>query len=169
MNPIPFLEALKASDFSLSIQYSAWAFPVIESVHVVAITLVFGIIAIVDLRLLGVASVSRRLSEVSRDCLVLTWVFFALAVVTGLLMFVTNAPIYFENTWFRWKMLFIALAGVNMLVFELITVRGSADWDDGSTSVPAAGKLAGLLSITFWFAVILCGRMIGFTLYQLPF
>ena len=169
MDLIPYLEALKASDFSLSIQYSAWAFPVIESAHVVAITLVFGIIAIVDLRLLGVASVSRRLSEVSRDCLGLTWVFFALAVVTGLLMFVTNAPTYFENTWFRWKMLFIALAGVNMLIFELITVRGRSDWDDGSTSVPASGRFAGLLSIAFWFGVILCGRMIGFTLYQLPF
>ncbi|MBF9033196.1 hypothetical protein HKCCE2091_03010 [Rhodobacterales bacterium HKCCE2091] len=164
-----FLQSLQQGGLSQFIQLSAWAFPVIESIHVVSITLVFGVIAIVDLRLLGVASVSRRVSEVARDCLPLTWVFFALAVFTGLLMFVTNAPVYFDNTWFRWKMLFIALAGVNMLIFELITARSMPVWDDGSVSVPGPGKLAGLLSIGFWIAVILCGRMIGFTLYALPF
>ena len=161
-------QAMQSSGLSQFIQVSPWAFPVIESLHVIAITLVFGIIAIVDLRLLGVASTSRRLSEVSRDCLHLTWIAFLLAVITGMLMFASNAQVYFDNTWFRWKMLFIALAGANMIIFEFVTSRSSAAWDDGSIAVPTAGKFAGLLSLTFWATVIVSGRMIGFTLYAFP-
>lgn len=165
----PILVALQTSWLGQSIQLSSWAFPVIESLHVIAVALVFGIIFIVDLRLLGVASVSRRMSEVSRDCLHLTWGAFVLAVITGGLMFASNAQVYFENEWFRWKMLFIALAGFNMIMFEFVTARSMPVWDDGSVAVPRAGKLAGALSVSFWVMVIICGRMIGFTLYALPF
>ena len=169
MNVIELLTALQATPISQYIAISAWAFPVIESIHVVAIALVFGIIFIVDLRLLGLASTSRRISEVSRDCLYLTWAAFILAVITGALLFASNPQTYFENSWFRWKLVFIVLAGINMAIFELITARSMPEWDDGSVAVPRAGKVAGLLSIAFWALVIICGRMIGFTLYSLPF
>jgi hypothetical protein len=164
-----FLAGLQNLGVSQYIQFSAWAFPVIESLHVVAVAVLFGTILVVDLRLLGTASVSRRISEISRDCLHLTWAAFLLALITGGLMFVSNAQTYWDNDWFRWKIVFIGLAGLNMMLFEFFTTRSMQVWDDGTVSVPAAGKLAGLLSITFWVGVIVCGRMIGFTLYSLPF
>lgn len=169
MDPSPIFAALQASGLAQFIQVSAWAFPVIESLHVIAVALVVGVIAIVDLRLLGVASASRRMSEVSRDCLHLTWAAFVLAVVTGLLMFVSNAQTYWDNEWFRWKLIFIMLAGLNMMIFEFYTARSMPVWDDGSVAVPRAGRLAGAMSLGFWMAVIVCGRMIGFTLYAIPF
>ncbi|WMT87402.1 hypothetical protein NO932_01995 [Pelagibacterium sp. 26DY04] len=153
---------------SQEIAWSGWMFPTIEAIHVIGIALVFGVIAIVDLRLLGVASKSRRVTEVARDCLHWTWLGFAIAVVTGGLMFMSNATGYVTNTFFLWKMLLLVLAGINMLVFELITARTVARWDDGSVAVPTAGKAAGLLSLAFWFGVIAMGRWIGFAAYDIP-
>jgi hypothetical protein len=163
-----FLDSLSQMPLSQEIQFSEWLFPTIESFHVISIALVFGVIAIVDLRLLGVASKSRRVSEVARDCLHWTWIAFALAVITGGLLFMSNPVTYFDNDFFRWKMLLLVCAGVNMLIFELVTARSMPVWDDGSVAVPAAGKIAGFLSLFFWMAVIVCGRWIGFTLYTIP-
>lgn len=162
------LDQLEASSVAQFMQTSAWAFPTVESIHVIAITIVFGVIAIVDLRLLGVASRSRRFTEVARDCLHWTWAAFGLAVISGCVMFATNAHTYFDNGWFRLKMLFLLLAGINMLVFELITVRSVAQWDDGTATLPNSVRVAGFLSISFWIAVIVCGRWIGFTLFSAP-
>ena len=165
----PFLASLESSRLGLFMQTSSWAFPTVESFHVIFLVLVVGVIAIVDLRLLGLASTSRRLTEVAADCLVWTWLAFALAVATGLVMFATNATTYWDNTYFRWKMLCLVLAGVNMLIFELFTMRGVADWDADSAAVPLAGKAAGVLSLCFWFGVVAFGRWIGFTPPDLPF
>lgn len=165
----PLLSALEGSRLGLFMQTSSWAFPTVESFHVVFLVLVVGVIAIVDLRLLGVASRSRRLTEVAADCLAWTWIAFVLAAVTGLMMFVANATTYWDNTYFRWKMVCLMLAGVNMLFFELFTMRGVAEWDHDSAAVPLAGRIAGLLSLAFWFGVIAFGRWIGFTPPDLPF
>lgn len=142
---------------------STWAFPVFEAVHVLAVAIVFGSIAIVDLRLLGWAWMRRPFSDVAGELLRWTWVGFGLAVVTGLLMFLQRASDYAGNFHFQMKMLFLVLAGVNMLIFELLTVRTVKIWDR-ELSIPAAARIAGLLSLAFWIAVIFFGRWIGFSI-----
>jgi hypothetical protein len=156
------LEQLYNSGLAGTIRESLYLFPLIESFHVIGLTMVFGTIAIMDLRMLGLASTSRPFSRVKSDILKWTWVAFVLTVVTGLLMFITNAPAYFANLHFRLKMLSIALAGLNMVVFEWTTGRAVRRWDT-DRSAPAAGKLAGALSILLWIGVIFFGRWIGFT------
>jgi hypothetical protein len=140
---------------------SVKALPVVNALHVMALATVFGTILIVDLRLLGLPSTSRPYTRVSREMLGWTWAAFALAAVTGALMFAANANTYFENTAFRLKMLTLLLAGLNMAAFQLVTVRGVAAWDTGPT--PLAARAAGALSILFWTTVITLGRIIGFT------
>lgn len=169
MDLSPLFLWLESLPFSQAIKFSAWLFPTIESLHVIGVALVFGVIAIVDLRLLGVASRSRRFTEVAHDCLHWTWAAFGLAVITGLLMFASNASTYGGNVLFWWKMGLLLLAGINMAVFETITARSVADWDEPRTRIPYAARAAGLLSICLWFAVIATGRWIGYTLYALPF
>ena len=58
-----------------------------------------------------------------------TWARFRARRAGGSLLFISQATAYFANTTFRIKMLIIVLAGINMLVFELITMRGVQDWD----------------------------------------
>jgi hypothetical protein len=132
---------------------------------VLAISLVVGSIAIVDLRLLGLASTKRPFSELAGAVLPFTWAAFVLAVLAGSLLFISQATAYFTNTMFRIKILMIVLAGINMLIFELITVRGVQDWDRKRIPAPAA-RLAGGLSLTCWVLVVIFGRWTGFTVMK---
>lgn len=138
-------------------------FPWLESVHVLAITLVFGTICIVDLRLLGYRSHRRGARQLIVDLLPFTWGAFALAILTGSLLFLSNAVVYAHNTQFQWKMVAILAAGINMAVFHLTAYRKIVDWDDDRTP-PRAARLAGAGSLLAWTLVIFFGRWIGFTL-----
>ena len=139
-----------------------WAFTTIEVIHVAAILLVIGSIAIVDLRLLGIASTARPFTQLARDVLPFTWVAFVLAATTGSLLFISQATAYFTTTTFWIKMSIMALAAINMLIFEFITVRGVQNWDLKTTPPPPA-RLAGGISLTCWLLVFVFGRWTGFT------
>ena len=138
-------------------------FPTIESIHVLAITFVVGSIAIVDLRLLGLAGRDQKITRLTSDTLPWTWAAFGLAAICGSLLFSSNAVKYFDNIPFRAKFALMALAGLNMLVFQFLTFRGVAKWDESAT--PLAAKLAGALSLLLWVGVIACARWIGFTMF----
>jgi hypothetical protein len=137
------------------------AMPVVEATHVLAAVIVLGTVLIVDLRLLTLTDSARALTRVGRETLPLTWAAFALAVVTGALMFTTSAETYFGNVAFRLKALALLGAGLNMALFQLLTARGMAAWDFGTP--PRAARVAGLVSLLTWAAVVLLGRWIGFT------
>lgn len=157
-----FLKSIEATSFATSIRDSIWMFPIIESIHVISFTLVVGTIAVVDLRLLGLASKQRSFQKMSSDIMKWTWAAFALAVLTGLMMFTTNARVYYHNPFFRTKMLLLVLAGVNVAIFELTAGRTSSKWDMAATT-PRIGKVVGVLSLAIWISVIFMGRLIGFT------
>jgi uncharacterized membrane protein len=157
-----FLKLIEASRFATTIRDSIWMFPIIESVHVISFTLVVGTIAVIDLRLLGLASTQRSFQRMASDILKWTWAAFALTVATGLTMFSTNATIYYHNPFFRTKMLLLVLAGLNMLLFEMTARRTVNRWDK-ARSAPPAGKAVAILSLTLWIGVIFMGRIIGFT------
>ena len=157
------LESLQSSPWAVFIHKTAWAFTTIEVVHVFAVSMVIGTIVIVDLRLLGLASTKRPFAELSRQVLPFTWAAFVIAVIAGVLLFISRATEYFVNTAFWIKMLLIVLAGINMIIFEFITVRGVQKWNTDPIP-PAPARLAGGISIASWVLVLVCGRLIGFTL-----
>jgi uncharacterized membrane protein len=138
-------------------------FPLIESVHVVSICLVVGSILVVDLRLLGLASLDRSVSRVTRGILPLTWFAFTVAVASGSLMFISNATKYLENGYFIAKLLLIGAAGLNMVIFHAISARNQPQWEN-QARLPLQARLAGGLSILLWISVVACGRWIGFTM-----
>jgi hypothetical protein len=138
------------------------AFPWIETIHVICITTMVGVIAVLDLRLLHAAWSRRPVRQVSAEVLPFTWGAFVLAAITGALLFSSKASEYVENWPFRLKMLTIACAGINMVVFHFTTYRGVDGWDTGQAP-PRAARVAAGLSLLFWATVIVFGRWIGFT------
>jgi hypothetical protein len=162
MHIAAFLKTLESSGLAARIRDSLFLFPLIESTHVFCLAMVFGTIAIIDLRLLGLASTHRSFTQMASDILKWTWAAFALTVLTGSLMFITNAPVYYHNFYFRTKMALLALTGINMLVFELTAHRTIHAWDK-APSVPRAGKAVAALSLLMWIGIIVMGRLIGFT------
>jgi hypothetical protein len=157
---ISYLEGSSVAD---SIRENDLLFPVIESVHVLAICLVVGSILVVDLRLLGFASTKWPVGRVTRAVLPLTWCAFAVAVLSGGLMFMSNATKYLGNGFFIAKMILIGIAGLNMLVFHFVGASDLPRWDSDSRP-PLRARLAGGLSLLLWVAVVACGRWIGFTM-----
>jgi len=157
-----FLTWLENTHVATAIRVSTWLFPTVETIHVLSIVIVVGSITMLDLRLLGLASRDRSVSELHREIIPWTWASFACAVVAGSLLFSSAATKYYVNTSFRLKMMFLLLIGVNTLVFELGTFRNVASWDREKRT-PLGARLAGGISIVFWICVVACGRLIGFT------
>lgn len=162
MDLTAFADFLQQSAFSEWMRGSLKALPIIESIHVMAVATVFGTILIVDLRLMGLADRGRPFTRVSGELLRWTWIGFAVAVVTGSLMFVPNARTYVGNTAFGLKMAALLLAGLNMAIFQFTTLRSVGAWD-AAGRVPLGARVAGALSLIIWTGVIVFGRWIGFT------
>jgi len=153
-----WLEGLALARF---VAQAPWVFPTVETIHVVAIAMVVGSIAVVDLRLLGVSWTSRPVTEVAEEILPWTWGGFFIAVLAGALMFISAASKYVVDVPFQLKMLLLVCAGVNMLTFHHVTYRDVGVWNHGRT--PRTAKLAAGLSLAFWIAIVTCGRLVSFT------
>ena len=158
-----FISYFEDSALADNIRENDLLFPLIESVHVVSICLVVGSILVIDLRLLGLASINRPVSRITKAILPLTWIAFAVAAASGLLLFISNATKYLENGYFVAKILLICAAGLNMAIFHGINAKDLPRWEY-EAALPRPARLAGGLSILLWVAVVACGRWIGFTM-----
>jgi len=158
-----FISYFEDSALADNIRENDLLFPLIESVHVVSICLVVGSILVIDLRLLGLASLNRPVGRITNAILPLTWSAFAVAAASGLLLFISNATKYLENGYFLAKVLLICAAGLNMVVFHGISAKDLPRWEN-EAALPLPARLAGGLSILLWVAVVTCGRWIGFTM-----
>ncbi len=153
---------LEKAPFAAAVRSSGLLFPWIESVHVLAVVLVVGTVSIVDLRLLGLPDREKAVRKLTGEVLPYTWAAFALAVVTGFLMFSSSAATYAADFPFRMKMLLMALAGLNMVAFHLLPYRTVHLWDV-LTHPPVGAKVMAGMSLTLWIAIVCFGRWIGFT------
>ncbi|MET0390032.1 MAG: DUF6644 family protein [Polyangiales bacterium] len=154
------------TDLAVAMRENEVLFPWIEAIHVVALTVVLGAIAVLDLRLLGLASRARSLPKLLRDVLPITWAAFVVAAITGVLLFASNAVAYAHNTCFQWKVFLLGLIGLNAAVFHALVEPSLARWDP-SRALPTRARLSGALSITLWIGVTALGRWIGFTINAL--
>lgn len=160
--PNALMQALYDSSIATAIRESATLFPWLESLHVLMIAVVVGTIAIVDLRLIGVAAHRRGARQLILDMLPFTWVAFVLALLSGTLLFLSNATGYYESMPFRFKLLAIVIAGLNMGVFHMTAYRRIGDWDD-RLPTPTAARIAGISSLTLWLVIVFLGRWIGYS------
>ena len=136
-----------------------WAWPAIESIHFMGLTLLFGTIAVWDLRLLGLL---KRVSVVDLHRLVAFAVLgFAINASSGAMFLMTEPNQYIYNPAFQFKLLLLAIAGVNVLVFYLTVFRRLGGLAPGSDA-PRIMKLFGATSLICWVGVIICGRLITF-------
>jgi hypothetical protein len=137
-----------------------WLYPAVETTHITGIGLLFGSIAVLDLRLLGF---SRTISvrNLAKHTLPWTAGAFLLIVPSGLAMFVAHASEFIGNPVFAIKICLIMAAGVNAAVFHAGVFRGAAAWDVG-VMPPLAARAAAALSLLVWVSVIACGRLLAY-------
>jgi hypothetical protein len=157
------LQTLENTSVATAIREGSLLFPWIECVHVLALTLVIGSIAVIDLRLIGLTSRDRGVAEITAAVLPVTWTAFVCAAITGVLMFSSSATTYGSNVYFRVKLALIVLAGINMGVYHLAVSRGVEGWQTAQAT-PVRARVVGALSLCLWVAVVAAGRWIGFTI-----
>ncbi|WP_109488581.1 DUF6644 family protein [Occallatibacter savannae] len=132
-------------------------FPIVETVHVLAITMLAGTIAILDLRLLGVLFRGERVTTVARQVLPIVWTGFGILVISGSMLFAAEAAKSYANPAFRLKLILLLLAGLNPVIYYRIVYKRITEWDT-SPKTPFAARLAGATSLTLWTAIIAAGR-----------
>jgi len=152
---------LHDSAIGTAIRESTYAFPVIETVHVLAITLLVGTVAIVDLRLLGILFKREKVSVIVGQVLPLAWSGFAIMFVSGFLLFVSEAEKSYASPAFRVKLVLLLLVGLNPIIFHSTIYRTVATWDNALVA-PRQARTAAILSLTLWSATIVAGRAIAY-------
>jgi len=137
---------------------TGWGWPAVESVHFLGLTLLFGSIAVWDMRLLGMV---RGVPIAAFHRLVpFAVVGFAVNVASGSLFLMAEANQYLYNPAFHVKMLLVGLAGLNVLVFYVAIFRRLDRLGAGMAT--RAAQMSGAFSLIFWIGVIICGRLITF-------
>jgi hypothetical protein len=160
MTPAGPLGAVEASGLGQAMRQWLWLYPGVETVHIAGIGMLFGSIAVLDLRLLGL---SKGISAKSLAGHVLPWTAasFLLIVPSGLMMFVAHASEFIASPVFVLKMGVIFTAGVNAAVFHAGVFRSAGRWDVDATP-PLAARAAAALSLLLWLSVIACGRLLAY-------
>ena len=153
--------AIEQTALGVAMRQWLWLYPSVEIVHIVGIALLVGSIAVLDLRLLGLA---RALPVRRLAAHVLPWSIgaFALIVPSGLAMFVAHASDLMGNPVFALKICLIFAAFTNAALFHAAIFRGAAGWDVDAMP-PAAARACAVLSLLLWISVIACGRLLAYT------
>jgi hypothetical protein len=165
MSDVPaIIHWMQNSDIGTGIRESIWAFPIIEATHVLALAISVGILLWFDLRLLGWGMRHQPVSQVHKQVMPFAFFGFVVMMVTGVLLFWSEAEKCYLSGFFRAKVVFLILAFVNAGIFELATKKTIEDWDKYPIPPPRA-RMAGLVSIISWAAVIIAGRATAYNLF----
>jgi uncharacterized membrane protein YhdT len=158
MSVLSIFAAVENSPLGQGILASAWLFPVIEAVHLLALSVIGGAVLVVNLRLLGFGITSAPVSRIAKGAR--PWMNWSLAImiVTGFLLFTSEATkcYYHVAFWFKMTCLFLAIVFTYTLYGKVVT-------EEVIAMSPARAKLAALVSIALWSGVGIGGRWIGFS------
>jgi uncharacterized membrane protein len=148
---------LDAAKIGTWVRGTKWVWPTLQTLHFIGLSLLLGVVFLVDLRLLG-AMKNTSYSAVHR---LLPWgvMGFALNVLTGLCYWVAAPYQYTLNPVFYWKIMFIMAAGINAIYLTLFDEPWSVQ---AGQAAPLRGKLIAASVVLLWIGVIFCGIMLPF-------
>ena len=161
MSVLSVCEWLQALPWASGIKHSAWQFPVVESVHSLALSAMLWPAAILDLRLLGVMMPRKPVSQVAAQFLPWVWTGFTIMILSGVLLFAAEAVKCYNSPFFRVKVILLAVAGLNALLFHKTVFQTVDKWDQDA-STPFRAKLAGASSLAIWIGVVAMGRALAY-------
>ena len=154
---LPFFEWCESLWLGRAVVGSLWLFPVIEAVHLLALSVLGGAVLIVDLRLLGTGLKRWTPAELWREARPFMIGGLVMLIATGVPLFLSEAiKCYYNNSfWVKMTVLPIAIAFA-------FTIRASAI-TDSVRNTPRRQAVVGAVSITLWLIVAAAGRWIGFS------
>ena len=155
-----WLQWLENTGAAVTMRESAWLYPIVETVHIIGFVVVVGAAAMFDLRLLG-ASRGLPVTETARHLLPWSRAGLLAVVPSGLLLFMSNATALSINPAFRLKLVLLAAAGANALMFHRWPFKTVTAWNR-DVSAPTGAKISAIVSLALWASIITCGRFIAY-------
>ncbi len=154
---LSLFEWFEATGLGQTVRQSLWLFPVIEAVHLLGLSLLGGSLLVVDLRMFGVGLKNQGIAELAERAR--PWLVGSIVVmlVTGLLLFLSEAVKAYYNRSFWVKMTTLLIA----LIFTF-AVRGRITRDE-TLDTGWRSRLVATASLGLWFVVAAAGRWIGYS------
>jgi hypothetical protein len=157
-----FADWLATTSPSRALQDQAWVIPTSQSIHILAVSIVFASALMINLRLLGIGARGRSVSQLSNTLVPWMWRGLAVLLFTGLIQTVAEPVRQFVAPVFWAKMIMI-LCVVTMTARYAKAMHRNASLWDAASSRPAGAAVLAALSTLLWLAIIVCGRFIGYT------
>ena len=152
--------AIQSTGLATYVRESELLYPMIMTTHLACIAFFGGLIAVTDLRLLGVIMTNTPAQDVIARLRPLKWAGFVIMITCGILLATSKLDEYYPNPYFQIKLSLLALVGVHAWVFRNSVYRRSAP----ASGTPA--KLAAALSLLLWTGILSMGRWIAY--YEPP-
>jgi hypothetical protein len=158
-----FISWLGATPASLYIQKVFWIIPTVQTIHILAISVVVASMAMFDLRLLGLAGKRNSIASLSRRFMPWLWCALIVLAVSGSILIVGEPKRALGNVFFAMKMCMLATAIIVTLGFQAILKRDLAGGSDLAPAHFGVARIVGLLSLVLWVGIAVAGRLIAYT------
>jgi uncharacterized membrane protein SirB2 len=158
---LQFATWLSESAFSISLHESFYMYNWLETTHVMTLMLSFGMLAIVDLRMLGLAFANVPASKIAERLDKPMLVGFSIMFITGILLFSAIPVRTTQSLWFRIKVILLIAAAINAWLFRGYLLASKNSWDLQAVA-PRRARIAAGVSLALWCGVIMTGRFIAY-------
>lgn len=152
-------EQLENTSVAIWVGESLWGYPLLLSLHVVGLAVVVGIFSVRDMRLLGLFSGIQPAAFLPLSKL--AWIGFIINAISGILLFTSQAATFVNNVPFRLKISCIA-AGMVLAGVIQSRLRGELALGSEDTAISGSTKLMALVSLSFWLAALISGRLVAY-------
>jgi hypothetical protein len=156
MNLLPLFQWFDSTTIGNVIRESTYIFPVVEVFHLFGLTVLLGTLTITDLRMLGIGMRRQSISTVAMSLAPYSIWAAIITIVSGILLFLSEAMKCYGNAAFPWKM-GLLLAGILLYLFVQHRITSP-----GARVSSGALKIVAVLSLVFWYGVAVAGRLIAF-------
>jgi len=157
-----FADWLENTPLSKALQEQLWIVPRSQSIHIVAVSIVFASACVINLRLLGVGRAGRSASQLSATLVPWMWRGLAVLLITGLVQTVAE-PVRQFVTLAYWAKMSMIIIVVPLTAWYAKAIRREAADLNGTPSRAPGARAFAVLSTLLWLAIITCGRFIGYT------
>jgi len=154
-----FAQWLASTPVSQGIQKALWLIPILQAIHIMGIAMVLAAVAMVDLRILGLAGRSQTMGETARRFVPWLWTGLAVLATTGIVLVIGEPTRSLLNLAFQIKMALLACAVAVTLVFQASLRRNMPMWEDGRRN---AVKVLAAFTFLVWCAIAVAGRWIAY-------
>ena len=156
-----FAEWIASTPLSFLIASHLWIIPTLQSIHYMALAILFSSAALIDLRMLGLVGKQQSLSRIARRFVPGIWFALVVMTVTGLLLLIAE-PARSLTTWeFQSKMVMLVVVVLLTLTMQRLIAERAPSWDT-APALPAVARVAAIGSMLLWMLIIVAGRWIAY-------